>query len=183
MSDVLDVSTLLDPGARDALANFPLDLGTLSDETLPAIRAAMAQFPVPELSDRVIRTDHDAGGVTIRVHRPAGVDGALPCVYWMHGGGLVLGTYAGDDARFDLWCQKYGCVGVSVEYRLAPETPYPGPLEDCYRGCAGCTTTPPSWASIRSASASVGPAPAPVWPPVSPCSPATGARSRCSSSC
>ncbi len=134
MSDVLDVSTLLDPGARDALANFPLDLGTLSDEALPAIRAAMAQFPVPELSDRVTRTDHDAGGVTIRVHRPVGVDGALPCVYWMHGGGLVLGTYAGDDARFDLWCQKYGCVGVSVEYRLAPETPYPGPLDDCYQG-------------------------------------------------
>ncbi|MEZ5233419.1 MAG: alpha/beta hydrolase fold domain-containing protein [Acidimicrobiales bacterium] len=55
----------------------------------------------------------------------------------MHGGGLVLGTYAAT-TPFDLWCQKYGCVGVSVEYRLAPETrPYPGPLEDCYRGLLG----------------------------------------------
>ena len=39
-----------------------------------------------------------------------------------------------DDARFDAWCPKFGCVGVSVEYRLAPETPYPGPLDDCYLG-------------------------------------------------
>ena len=47
---------------------------------------------------------------------------------------VVLGSTAMDDARFDQWCPKLGCVGVSVEYRLAPETPFPGPLEDCYRG-------------------------------------------------
>jgi acetyl esterase/lipase len=62
------------------------------------------------------------------------VAGDLPCVYWMHGGGLVLGSAAGDDARFDRWSALFPCVGVSVEYRLAPETPYPGPLEDCYAG-------------------------------------------------
>jgi acetyl esterase/lipase len=39
-----------------------------------------------------------------------------------------------DDLRFDRWCPKLGLIGVSVEYRLAPETPYPGPLEDCYAG-------------------------------------------------
>jgi acetyl esterase/lipase len=52
----------------------------------------------------------------------------------MHGGGLVLGTFAQDDARFDRWCTLFGCVGVSVDYRLAPETRYPGPLEDCLAG-------------------------------------------------
>ena len=50
----------------------------------------------------------------------------LPCVYSMHGGGYVIGAYAMDDPRFDAWCPKLGFVGVSVEYRLAPETPYPG---------------------------------------------------------
>ncbi|MDH4148594.1 MAG: alpha/beta hydrolase fold domain-containing protein [Acidimicrobiia bacterium] len=137
MSEPVDVRALLDPGAVEALANFPLDLGTLSDETLPQIRAAMAGFPVPELSDQVTRTDHEvpgSGGVVVRVHRPVGAQGELPCVYWMHGGGLVLGSYAGDDARFDRWCPMFDCVGVSVEYRLAPETPYPGPLDDCYAG-------------------------------------------------
>ena len=72
--------------------------------------------------------------VVVRVHRPKGVDGPLPCIYSIHGGGYILGTYAMDDARFDRYCTMFPCVGVSVEYRLAPETPYPGPLEDCYAG-------------------------------------------------
>jgi acetyl esterase/lipase len=137
MSDLLDVKVLLDPDAAAALEAFPLDLGTLSDATLPEIRAAMAAFPAVELSDRVARTDHvvpGAEGVVVRVHRPIGVAGELPCVYWMHGGGLVLGSYSGDDARFDKWAPRFGCVGVSVEYRLAPEARYPAPLDDCYAG-------------------------------------------------
>lgn len=135
MTELLDVTALLDPDAAAVLANFPLDLGSLSDATLPRIRAAMAAMPPVELSDRVRRDDHRTPeGVTVRVHRPIGVDGDLPCVYWMHGGGLVLGSYAGDDPRFDEWCPGFGCVGVSVEYRLAPETQYPGPLDDCYSG-------------------------------------------------
>jgi len=72
--------------------------------------------------------------VRLRVHRPKGVDGVLPCVYSMDGGGYVIGTNAIDDPMFDALCPKLGFVGVSVDYRLAPETPYPGPLEDCYQG-------------------------------------------------
>lgn len=70
----------------------------------------------------------------VRVHRPVGIEGDLPCVYWMHGGGLMLGRAIQEDFRFDRWCQTFGCVGVAVDYRLAPETPYPGPLDDCYTG-------------------------------------------------
>ncbi len=51
----------------------------------------------------------------------------------MHPGGYILGSYEEDDFRHDRLCPKLGYVGVSVDYRLAPETPYPGPLEDCYR--------------------------------------------------
>jgi acetyl esterase/lipase len=131
----------VDPEVAAALAALPLDIGALlgglTDASLPAARAAMSQMPVPELSDAVERTDHDVpgtDGVVVRVHRPVGASGALPCLCWMHGGGLVLGSYEGDDARFDRWSPMFGLVGVSVEYRLAPETPYPGPLEDCYAG-------------------------------------------------
>src|SRR5436190_6971878 len=90
-----------------------------------------------ELSDDVKRTDHvisDDPRVAVRVHRPKGVDEPLPCIYSIHGGGYILGSYDMDDARFDRWCTMFPCVGISVEYRLAPETPYPGPLEDCYAG-------------------------------------------------
>ena len=72
--------------------------------------------------------------VPVRVHQPKGADHLLPCVFSMHGGGYVIGSYDMDDPIFDELCPKLGVVGVSVEYRLAPETPYPGPLEDCYRG-------------------------------------------------
>ncbi len=137
MTRHVDVRSLLDPEAAVAVAEFPIDFGVLCDETLPTIRAALAALPTPKLSDLVERTEHvvpATDGVTLRVHRPFGVEGDLPCVYWMHGGGLVLGDPAQDDIRFDRWCQMFRCVGVSVGYRLAPETPYPGPLDDCYAG-------------------------------------------------
>ena len=137
MTRHVDVRSLLDPEAAVAVAEFPIDFGVLCDETLPTIRAALAALPTPNLSDLVERTEHvvpATDGVTLRVHRPFGVEGDLPCVYWMHGGGLVLGDQAQDDIRFDRWCQMLRCVGVSVGYRLAPETPYPGPLDDCYAG-------------------------------------------------
>jgi acetyl esterase/lipase len=134
----VDVRSLLDPQVATALEAFPLDLGVLAPETLPGIRAGMRDRPaVVELSDEVRRTDHAipaTDGVTVRVHRPLAHDGVLPCVYWIHGGGYVLGSNVADDPRFDRWCRLFPCVGVSVEYRLAPETPYPGPLEDCYAG-------------------------------------------------
>jgi acetyl esterase/lipase len=124
----MDVKALLDPELVPAIEAFPLL--TLNPEVLPAMRAAIGA--VPELSNAVTRTEHLVGDVPVRVHRPVGVEGALPCVLSIHGGGFVLGTYAMDDATFDDWCPTLGIVGVSVEYRLAPETPYPGPLEDCY---------------------------------------------------
>ena len=133
----------LDAEVSEALAAIPIDigelLGGLTDDTVAAVRDAMGQMPVPELSDDVERRDHEvpgSGGVVVRVHRPKGATGVLPCVYWMHGGGLVIGSSTGDDARFDRWCPMFDCVGVSVEYRLAPETAYPGPLDDCYAGLA-----------------------------------------------
>ena len=128
-------AVILDPEIAPLLELAPTL--QLSVEALPALRDLRnAQFQV-ELSDAVERTDHvvsDDPNLVVRVHRPKGVAGPLPCVYSIHGGGYVLGSYEMDDARFDRLCTRFPCVGVSVEYRLAPETPYPGPLEDCYAG-------------------------------------------------
>ena len=109
----------LDTEVAEELAAIPIDigqlLGGLTDDNVAAVRETMGQMPVPELGDGVERTDHEVPGSG--VSRSASTDrrastGDLPCVYWMHGGGLVIGSYEGDDARFDRWCPLFGCVGV-----------------------------------------------------------------------
>ena len=121
----------LDPEIAEAIKLVPFD--DLTAEALPPLRV---RFGMPG-SDRVERTDREVPGdppVPVRVHTPTDFDGVLPGVLSIHGGGYVLGTNLMDDPILDELCPNLGLVGVSVEYRLAPETPYPGPLEDCYRG-------------------------------------------------
>ncbi len=135
--DAASVARLLDPDIRAALELFPFPV--INADTLPIMRPALAA-PGPELPDRVTRRVIDVAGpegspaIALRVHRPAGAIGALPCLVWMHGGGLVMGVAGADDARFDDWCTRHNMMAVSIEYRLAPETPFPGPVEDCYAG-------------------------------------------------
>ena len=124
----------LDPQIAKAIASEPS--GQVVAETLSMMRAASNKPSAPP-SPGIERQDYTVEGdptVVIRVHRPTDAEGPLPAVYSMHGGGYVLGSYAIDDARLDGWAKSYDCIGVSVDYRLAPETPYPGPLDDCYRG-------------------------------------------------
>ena len=73
-----------------------------------------------------------ASGVGVRLFRPAGVPEPAPAMLWIHGGGYVIGTAQQDDALCRRFSRKLGIVVASVEYRLAPEHPYPASLEDCY---------------------------------------------------
>lgn len=97
----------------------------------------IAQLP---LSDLVTRVDVTVPGppgapeLVLRIHTPRDLQRPAPCIYSMHGGGYILGDRLMDDATFDAWCPAFGVVGVSVEYRLAPESPYPAALDDCYAG-------------------------------------------------
>jgi acetyl esterase/lipase len=128
----VNVTDLLDPDIAKAVLALPFE--SLNDEQVAMIRSV--ELPRAASGD-VETTDHTLPGepaVAVRVHRPKGASGALPCVYSIHGGGYVIGSYSMDDALFNQLCPALGVIGVSVEYRLAPETPYPGPLEDCYRG-------------------------------------------------
>jgi len=86
-------------------------------------------------SEVVTRTDHLIGperAVTLRVHRPVGRDTDLPCMVWLHGGGFVTGSHLMDGPRLDGLAERLDAVMISVDYRLSPEVPFPGPLEDCY---------------------------------------------------
>lgn len=131
---------LLDPELvplTDSVPNLSLDHATLVQ--IRAGQTLAFTNLMPPLSDDVERTDHVVSTdplVVVRVHRPKELASASPCLYSIHGGGYVLGSNLMDDPLLDRYCNKFGCVGVSVEYRLAPDTPYPGPLDDCYRGLA-----------------------------------------------
>lgn len=131
----------LDREVAAALAALPSMLPPIDAEMLPALRKQrLLGLSEVTLSDQVERRDHTVPGppgapdVVLRVHVPRGLSRPAPCVYSMHGGGYIFGDRSQDDLRFDRWCPQLGFIGVSVEYRLAPETPFPGPLEDCYAG-------------------------------------------------
>ena len=72
------------------------------------------------------------GPTSVRVHQPTASDGPLPALLWVHGGGYVLGSAAQDDSVCGHFAQSLGIVVAAVEYRLAPEHPFPVPLHDCY---------------------------------------------------
>jgi acetyl esterase/lipase len=91
------------------------------------------------LADR--RTPQDvtvepAGVVTVRVHRPTAGEGPVPALLWIHGGGYVIGTAAQDDDLCRYLARQLGIVVAAVDYRLAPERPFPVPLHDCYDALA-----------------------------------------------
>ncbi|MEH0475166.1 alpha/beta hydrolase [Streptomyces scabiei] len=89
-----------------------------------------------EVEDRVVPGPENAPDISLLICRPVdpATDGPLPVIYHVHGGGMVLGNNSvGVDAPLR-WANELGAVVVSVEYRLAPENPYPAPIDDVYAG-------------------------------------------------
>lgn len=139
----MDVAACLDPEIGVALAASPIgsiDFGAFTFETVPQIREAMANMPVVELpatttmSREVVVPGVDGPDPTVRVYSPPDEGTGRPCICWIHGGGYLFGSGLGVDARINRWVEELDCVAVSIEYRLAPEHPYPAPLDDCYAG-------------------------------------------------
>ena len=121
--------------------------------------------------------------VALLICRPADVSAPIPALYWIHGGGMVLGTYRDNlDRVLDL-AGPVGAAVVSVEYRRAPEAPHPGPVEDCYAGLSGSPSMRTSWESTGTESWWAAAVPEAVSPPPSPCSAAIAADPRWPGSC
>ncbi len=75
--------------------------------------------------------DHNADGVPVRVYRPS-PDAGLGVFVVFHGGGWVIGSMAEFDVIARQLANASNAIVVSVDYRLAPEHPYPAPLDDCW---------------------------------------------------
>jgi acetyl esterase/lipase len=86
-----------------------------------------------------------AGSVEVRVHRPprgAGSEASRPAVLWIHGGGYVTGLAAFDDALCQDLARRLGAVVAAVDYRRAPEHPYPAAVHDCHEALAWLASQP-----------------------------------------
>jgi acetyl esterase/lipase len=97
--------------------------------------------------------------VGVRVQRPADADRPGPALLWIHGGGTVMGSAAQED-KFGRKLVNFADIAVAaVDHRLAPEHPYPAPLEDCYAALGWLMRQPwvdPARVAIGGASAGGG---------------------------
>jgi len=135
--------TINDPELAAGLTAFEQATGGITLDDIPATRQLLATImeagasqapPVTgvESSDQLAFGKDGNPDVMVRIFRPKNCGETAPALLWIHGGGYVLGGVDGDDAYTRNLAKTLNCVVVSVEYRLAPEHPYPAPLEDCY---------------------------------------------------
>lgn len=128
---------LLDPAYYALLDEAPQ---VWSLETLPAIRERVHAGiePVRPLRFKEYWTARADGDAPLRlcVYAPPGLDAgpARPSIYYIHGGGFVLGKPEMADDQLAELALAMGAWVVAVDYRLAPEHPFPAPLEDCFAG-------------------------------------------------
>ncbi|MGW3951039.1 alpha/beta hydrolase [Streptomyces sp. NPDC004752] len=131
----------LDPELRELLADMPL-MSQLSPEILAQLRqlpsapieSLLAHRPVDRRE--IIVPARDGAPIPLSVFSPANTDRttAAPCIYWMHGGGMVMGDrFSQIDIPLE-WLDTFGAVVVSVDYRLAPEATGTALVDDCYQG-------------------------------------------------
>jgi len=121
----------IDPELLPALDNFPaLDLNR---ENIAKIRELLSSQPKPPSavevrSEKVSIASGDAE-IDIYIYKSSGRDNQ-PGVLWIHGGGYLIGS--AEDERARVIADHCDCTVVSVEYRLAPEHPFPAGPNDCY---------------------------------------------------
>lgn len=126
------VPPLYRQSVADARETF-LDLTVPSDHSEPIGRVTDVEIEGPN------------GAIAMRVYEPE--DGGTaeeprPALLFFHGGGWALGDLETHDVAARALANAAGCVVVSVDYRRAPEAPFPAPLEDCYAATAWLADDP-----------------------------------------
>jgi acetyl esterase len=127
----------LDPQAKailDLLAEAPMPPPAELEpaqmrEIFESMNVPSQPPPLASAVDR--RLPGPAGDVPVRIYTPEG-SGPFPALVYFHGGGFVIGGIDTHDGTCRELCNEAGCVVVSVDYRLAPEHPFPAAPEDCY---------------------------------------------------
>lgn len=117
--------------AQIAATNAP-DTSELSVETAREMYEALIS-PEPgepvQVEDRTLQGSGSA--IPVRCYRPV-AEGVLPALIYYHGGGWVIGSLDTHDHLCRALASAAGCAVIAVDYRLAPEHPFPAAVEDCY---------------------------------------------------
>jgi acetyl esterase len=125
----------LDPKVAAFLASPMAQMLPIEQLTPQALRDVVSQFPAPVLNPPVhavrdLKAVGPAGDIPVRLYAPTA--GTLPLITFFHGGGFVICNIEVYNDFCKFLALASGCAVASVEYRLAPEAPFPAPLEDCY---------------------------------------------------
>jgi acetyl esterase/lipase len=134
---------LIDPEVRvpldQLLEVMPGGFNSIPDivQRRATVEAMLAGIEVPDnpnvtKEDRTIPGPDGEPDISVRIYRPA--ESTENGIYFIHGGGMILGSVEGEDPVATKLCDEVGAVVVSVGYRLSPENPHPAPAEDCYAG-------------------------------------------------
>lgn len=125
----------LDPDAAARIAAFG-PIPPMRERGIAAVRAAIEATALPaDLPDMASIVDRvvpgPAGPIPLRIYRPSG-DAAAPALVYFHGGGMVMGTNHSFEPLARTLAAVSGATVISVEYRLAPESPPPAQFDDAY---------------------------------------------------
>lgn len=125
----------IDPDLSALLADMPL-VPELTAEVLAQVRPYASTPVEPLLRGRAVEMRDVTAPVPMSIFTPTGSarTATAPCVYWIHGGGMVMGDrFSQIDIPLE-WLDALGAVVVSVDYRLAPEAGGTALVDDCYAG-------------------------------------------------
>jgi acetyl esterase/lipase len=124
----------------ELLPNFKLSHGTLAENRAMLLELGRTNRPAPpvevDVSERLIPGPAGAPQVHVLISAPKAKGVNRPGILHIHGGGYVMGAAEMGVVTDAAYVTQLGAVVVSVDYRLAPETPHPGPVEDCYAALA-----------------------------------------------
>jgi acetyl esterase/lipase len=131
-----DPYAMVDPELLDTIKKFPFPTQSFTSETLAIARkwppVPPLPPPAPQPFERHIPGPSGAPDLRLVIVDPAPGTKGRPAFLHMHGGGYVTGMAGQFNPSLQAVAQNFGCLVVSVDYRLAPETHFPGSLEDNY---------------------------------------------------
>ena len=137
----LDIEPYLDADHLAALNALPVRQDPADHlarrAAMEQLRATLPDVPLPDgvsVQDHMAPVPYGASDVMVRLYRPASLPANAPALYWIHGGGMVAGDVQMNDPYCAGLAAELNVLVASVEYRLAPEHPFPEAIEDCYAG-------------------------------------------------